>query len=504
MKKFILMAASVSTLCAGSLIKPLVDYDKQDAIQAETQVEQKLILPVTEQPVVTAPGVRKKTFNYELDLLAGRNFADDDAVVKDATTMGIRLNRYITDTVAIQLGYDRIFDADYKLKKKTRLLKSAKTARTGTNYPSCPTKETNGNIEDTDTNNGNGNTNDNGSTDNGIESDTYNNGGNGDNDAATDDTGNTENTIDNDGGNGNNGNAGQDGDNTGSNGENGNNPGNSGGTGDAGGNDSGTGGNGNTGEGGNGSNAENPLTVAGTQNLTKSTDIDRFYLNVQKEIRPKDTNLIPYFFAGVGYEHVNDKNLGLESQGFFNTGGGLKYSLNEKFRLVSEAKVIKKFKDHDLDVVAMLGVGLLFGERGEEAPEKGVEQLASADEPKPESQDLTTIIIDDEPQPKSEVSAPTVPAVTQPIERVRLDLNELHHAGDYYVQVAAVSSNHSTKRLIHKLEQQNLRVVVKTATVRGRKIKRILVGPYMQRSEAKADLPKVRKISKGAFIKKLP
>ncbi len=152
----------------------------------------------------------------------------------------------------------------------------------------------------------------------------------------------------------------------------------------------------------------------------------------------------------------------------------------------------------------MLGVGLLFGEKGEATPEKEAEQLASADEPKPESQDLTTIIIDDEPQPKSEVSAPPVPAVTQPIERVRLDLNELHHAGDYYVQVAAVSSNHSTKRLVHKLEQQNLRVVVKTATVRGRKIKRILVGPYMQRSEAKADLPKVRRVAKGAFIKKLP
>ncbi len=489
MKKFILTAASVSALCAGTIIKPLVDYDKQDAMQAETQVEQKLILPVTEQPVVTAPGVRKKTFNYELDLLAGRNFADDDAVVKDATTMGIRLNRYITDTVAIQLGYDRIFDADYRLKKRTRLLKSTKIARTGTKCPPCPpcpTEGTTGNTGGTDTNSGSSDT---GGTGNGDVSGTGNNGGNGN---GGQNSGN---------GAGDNGNAGQNGDNNGNGvGNNGDN----GGSGGAGGNGSGTGGNGNTGEGGNGGSAENPLTIAGTRNLTKSTDIDRFYLNVQKEIRPEDTNLIPYFFAGVGYEHVNDEDLGLESQGFFNTGGGLKYSLNEKFKLVSEAKVIKKFKDHDLDVVAMLGVGLLFGEKGEATPETETEQLASANEPRPESQDLTTIIIDDEPQPKSEVSAPTVPAVTQPIERVRLDLNELHHAGDYYVQVAAVSSNHSTKRLVHKLEQQNLRVVVKTATVRGRKIKRILVGPYMQRSEAKADLPKVRKVARGAFIKKLP
>ena len=120
MKKFILMAVSVSALCAGPIIAPLVDYDEQDTIQAEKNVEQKLILPPAEQPIVTTPGVRKKSFNYEADLLAGRNFADDDAVVKDATTVGIRLNRYITDTIAIQLGYDRIFDADYKRIQKNK------------------------------------------------------------------------------------------------------------------------------------------------------------------------------------------------------------------------------------------------------------------------------------------------------------------------------------------------------------------------------------------------
>jgi len=32
MKKFILMAASVSALCAGPIIAPLVDYDKEDMI----------------------------------------------------------------------------------------------------------------------------------------------------------------------------------------------------------------------------------------------------------------------------------------------------------------------------------------------------------------------------------------------------------------------------------------------------------------------------------------
>ena len=388
MKTFILIAASVSALCAGSVVEPLIDYDKQDVVEAKTQVRQKLILPVMKQPVLIAPGVRKKSFyyNYELDLLAGKNFADANGPIYNDTTVGIRLNRYITNTIAVQLGYDRIFDAAYK-----------------------------------------------------------------------------------------------------------------------------------------------------TPDLYDSTAIDRIYLNMQKDIRPQNSNFIPYLFAGAGYEYVTDPDNDLESQGFLNAGGGLKYSFSEKVRLVSEAKVIKKFNNNTLDIVTMLGAGLLFGEASEEAPETEARQLAPADEPKPESQDLTTIILNDKPkstiqkpvtiavnnkpkpanhpkmptiilddEAKNNISTPSQPTVTQPIERVRLDLNELHHSGNYYIQVAALSSIHTADSLIYQLKRRNLRVVVKSATVRGKEIKRILTGPYMQRSEARADLPRVRRVSPDAFIKKLP
>ena len=491
MKTFILIAASVSVLCAGPVIQPLINYDQEDTIQAKTEVKQKLILPEIKQPAIIAPGVRKKTFNYELDLLAGENFADDQAVIKDATAIGIRLNRYITDTVAIQLGYDRIFDADYKLKKRTRSYKSTKTVRTGAQCSPCPPCQTEENIDDTETPDISHKSDD---TDNGSQYETVDNGGQIDNGTITNDYDMNDGYENNDELEGLINEPSED--DTGNSNINNNTPNNNNGAG-------GISGNGHIDQGGKDGNTENPLTVANTKNLTQSTDIDRFYLNLQKEIRPEKTNLIPYFFAGVGYEYVNDESLGLESQGFFNTGGGLKYSLSEKFRFVSEAKVIKKFKDRDLDVVATLGVGVLFGENEETAPETEPEPLASTNEPRPENQDLTTIIIDDDPQPKSEVSPPVAPLVIQPIERVRLDLNELRHSGDYYVQVAAVSSKHRTDKLIDKLEQHHLRVVVKTATVRGKEIKRILVGPYMQRSEAKADLPEVRKVSKGAFIKKI-
>ncbi|RUM67620.1 MAG: hypothetical protein DSZ05_02255 [Sulfurospirillum sp.] len=246
--------------------------------------------------------------------------------------------------------------------------------------------------------------------------------------------------------------------------------------------------------------SQNPLDTSGTQNLTRSTDIDRFYLNVQKEIRPENTNLIPYFFAGIGYEHVNDKSLGLDSQGFFNTGGGLKYSMNEKFRLVSEAKVIKKFKDHDMDVVAMLGVGMLFGEQEPTEPKTETAQLNPEIEPKPEDEDMASIIIDDD---TPGVVAPAPVPVVQPIERATTDLNELQHTGDYYIQVAAISGKRSAESFVEKLENRDLRVVVKTAIVHGREVKRILVGPYMSRTEAQGDLRSVRRVARHAFIKKL-
>ncbi len=496
MKKFILIAASVSALCAGPVITPLVDYDKQDAIAAEKEVEQKLIIPLQEQPLVTTPGIRQKTFNYAFNLLAGRNYADSSSLVKDATTLGIRLNRYITDDFAIQIGYDRIFDADYKFKKNLRTLR--KTTRTGEECPPCPpcettdttTDQTNNDTTDSEENNvGDDTTNtDNTGTDD-IDTGESNNGSDIDigNDTGDDNSGN------NDTGSDNNNNNNDDGSNNGNNDNNSNdnNIGNDNGSGDAGSADNG------------GNISENPISQLGTKNGAKSTDIDRFYINALKEVHPEDTNFIPYFFAGVGYEHVNDKNLGIESQGFFNTGGGLKYSLNEKLRLISEAKIIKKFKDNDLDVVAMLGIGILFGEKTEMAIARE-EKTTPEIEPKPENQDLTTIIVDEEETNQSPARVKTELPSVKPIERVKLDINELQHSGDYYIQIAAVSTEKSLDNYVNKLEKHNLHVVVKTVTLNHKNIYRILVGPYMDRKEAATDLSKARTIEKGAFIKKIP
>ncbi len=508
MKRYLLLASSVSVLCAGPLVKPLVDYDKVDKIEAEQQVEQKLVLPMAEPPVVTMPGVRKKSFRYELDLLAGRNFTDSGSVLKDATTMGIRLNRYISDDVAIQIGYDRIFDADYKFGKKLRALRNNAATKTlicsddeGVQHccTCVPCPDQGDNDEGTDQGSDNG---DNGSDEGYDNGDTNNGSDNGGTDTGTGDIGG--------GSNGNEGTGGGDGGsgNTGGGSTPGNGSGN-GGNGDAGGgstpgNGGENGGNDN-GEGA-GSNGDNPLSTQGLRNATRSTDVDRFYLNALKEIHSEKSRLIPFFFAGVGYEHVNDKNLGIDSQGFVNAGGGLKYSLGEKFRLVSEAKAIKKFKDDDVDIVAMVGLGMMLGEK-EQAPQSDLPEIDQA-EPKPQQQDLSLVILDDTPTAAPEAKpaidrTPVVKALLAEESAPKPAMRVATSDNAYYIQVAVVTTEKGMNEYTSKLANSGLNYEVKPLNLHGKEGHRVLAGPYLSREEAAHDLSSVKKIERGAFIKKM-
>ncbi len=445
MKKYILALIPTTLLIAGPVVAPLIDYDQEDIIVAKKEVKQKIILPPVAPPIVKAPGVRvtqRQYSTYEFDALVGRNFADDDSVIKDATSAGIRLNRYITEDFAIQLGYDRIFDADYKfISNKTHSLRSIPACR----MPSC------------------------------------------------DD--NSENT--------NGGNSGGDNSNGDQNGGNGS------GGGDENQNDSGTGGS-----------SDNPLSNLGTKKVAKDTDIDRFYLNGLKEIHLKDNSFIPYMFAGIGYEHVNDKSLDIESQGFFNAGGGLKYSLDKNLRVVSEAKVIKKFKDNNLDIVAMLGLGVLFGqkvvtiENDQTTDEKILPQAQVRNDKAPELTDKTTSY--SSPIPTA-VITPDETEIELMIENAQeenqnlLDDEKMEFKSSfkedknenvYFIQVAVVSKEKSLNNYLAKIRSNNLSYEIKPVSITNPFTRRVLVGPYLSKLDAQLDMPIVKEeIEKKAFIK---
>jgi len=424
MKHYILLSTIVSILCAGPMVEPLVDYDAQDVKQAKILVPQKVELSDTKVPIVTAPGVRVGQPKYELDALVGRNFADNDSLLKDATTIGLRINKYMTENFAIQFGYDRIFNADYKFVNNT-------ISKLDRSVPSECT--TTGCLDSGDNDSG----------DSGTSTDTTN-GGHHD---STTDASNTDSTDNN----------------TGS--------------------DNSIGDNDKT--GGSDSTTSDPLMkLSSNNNGVRDTDVDRFYINGLKEMHIENSKAIPYVFAGLGYEYVNDKNLGIESQGFFNAGGGLKYSLNEKFRLISEAKAIKKFRDSDLDIVALVGVGMLFGKRydNEIVPEIVVEAVEIEDA-LPKTPPL--VIVEEKLQP-----------MVLPIENSVSDTQ-------YFIQVAVIAKESSLQDYIVQLEQEDIAYEIRKTAIKNKPAHLILAGPYVSHADAKQYLPSLQKIEKDVYIRKI-
>ncbi len=485
-KSLIVMALYSSYMCAGPIIAPMIDYDAQDQKEAQEVIKPVLELPQAKKPILTPPGVREGNYfaNYELDGLIGRNFADSNSLVKDATTIGIHLNRYITEDIAIQFGYDRILNAHYRFAKLNRSLKSQRTMVCGCDSDSNTQTQNNSDQSNSDTTNQNTNTqNDNSqsNTSDQTNNDAAGNSGNGNSGNGNSGNGNSGN------GNSGNGNSG--------NGNSGNNGGNTG-TGNSGGNgDNGT----NT-----DINTQTLQSVLGSiykTNSTQKTDIDRFYINGVKEFHQLNKHFIPYAFAGLGYENVNDKNLGIKSQGFFNAGGGLKYALSDRFRIVSEAKAIKKFRDNDLDIVATVGLGILFGKHTIQndiepnTPKLTIEpKVKTTNEPikeektKEQTKVINPVIIDEEEQE------------VKPVKIAQE--SSINSDKAYYIQLAFVTQESSLDNYIQKLDQIDLDFTIKEEQVHKLTGNAILVGPFASYEDAKEHISSVKKIEKGAFIRK--
>ncbi len=437
MKKYLLAFIPISFLVAGPVIAPLVDYDTKDLIIAEKEVKKKVILPPVAPVVVKTPGVRvveKRYPGYELDGLIGRNFSDDDSVIKDATTAGIRLNKYITEDFAIQIGYDRVFDANYKRALANKRHASRSIPVCG--IPPCG--------DETDNAGGDTDNNDNSSQDN-------NGGGENQNDSGS-------NTNDNP--------------------------------------------------------TDNSVSSLGVKKRTKSTDIDRFYLNALKEIPISNSDFIPYAFAGIGYEHVTDKSQGIESQGFFNAGGGLKYALDNKLRVVSEAKVIKKFKDKNLDIVAMVGLGVLFGqktvaiEKSQKVSENilPVVEVAKTPTTPQESNQSRQIdtIVENAPEEKQIVLSEKKFDDFDNIVATNLKTDKIDNKNKsvYFIQVAVVTKEKSLDNYLAKIRDNDLSYEIKPVSITNPFARRVLIGPYSSKLDAKLDMPIVKdEIEKKAFIK---
>jgi cell division septation protein DedD len=74
---------------------------------------------------------------------------------------------------------------------------------------------------------------------------------------------------------------------------------------------------------------------------------------------------------------------------------------------------------------------------------------------------------------------------------------------NYYIQVAAVTRGEPSKRFLKLIRKSGFKYKIMTFKIKGKNIKRVLVGPFTEK-EARKELSKVKaKITASAFIKKL-
>ena len=262
------------------------------------------------------------------------------------------------------------------------------------------------------------------------------------------------------------------------------------------------------------------------------TQLDRFYLNGLYEFCGEN-RLTPYIFTGLGYENVRHEAYDLESGGFFDAGAGLKYQLNEDLNLITEAKALKRFDNSDLDIVAGLGLGMMFGaaasqvtpiseiEIVQQTPDvtpsiiPAVAPLATYDEvfpaaPSSAYDSLDVVPIEEKRgfNTRAVLSEPSHAYDSYDVvpieEKGRYTSTTLTNEGNYYIQVAALfNSNGEDSSYFRRLDAAGLNHQIKETTVRGRDVKLLLVGPYSSDSEARADLRRAKSIEKGAFVKKI-
>ncbi|NPA81835.1 MAG: porin family protein [Epsilonproteobacteria bacterium] len=241
----------------------------------------------------------------------------------------------------------------------------------------------------------------------------------------------------------------------------------------------------------------------------ENTDIYRYYVNAI--VNANDTfqtyfAFDPYLFGGIGYEDVDKNCLGEKSQGFTNVGVGIRFPINEELSIVSEAKAIQKWKNKDVDVVGNIGVGYRFGEC---APTPAAAPLPPPKvEPKPEPKTEKIVIYNQFPAVTPVVQPTVKPAVTNEC----VYANTIPKSKDIcdnrnYIQVAAKlkclpNEEYDNKKFLNKIKRYGYHYIIYNTTNRaGKKVSKVLIGPYRCLSDAKRHLCDIkRKIAKDAFV----
>ncbi len=105
-----------------------------------------------------------------------------------------------------------------------------------------------------------------------------------------------------------------------------------------------------------------------------------------------------------------------------------------------------------------------------------------------------------EPKPKRVINPPKEMIVDTKVTPVE-PATKLSSLSGYFIQVGATTASFPDRRFLQKIKDAGYDYIVHSTIVHGRKIKKVLIGPFASRSEAKRKLPGVHAtINPSAFI----
>ncbi len=240
----------------------------------------------------------------------------------------------------------------------------------------------------------------------------------------------------------------------------------------------------------------------------ENTDIYRYYVNAivnANDVFRTYFAFDPYIFGGIGYEDIDKNCLGEKSQGFTNVGLGIRFPISEDLSIISEAKAIQKWKNKDVDVVGNIGLGYTFGNYVKE-PETTVLPPPKI-EPKPKPKEEKIVIYNQFPNVVPVQSIKPVISTNECVYANTIPKSKDICDNRNYIQVAAKlkclpNEEYDNKKFLNKIKKYGYRYTIYNTTNRaGKKVSKVLIGPYKCLSDAKRHLCDIkRKIAKDAFV----
>jgi hypothetical protein len=273
------------------------------------------------------------------------------------------------------------------------------------------------------------------------------------------------------------------------------------------------------------------------------TDIERGYVNLIHQPSIGD-HIHPYTIVGGGYEkihRINRPRNGDDSQPFLNIGAGIKYDINDRVNIVTEAKWLRKLENNDNDVIATLGLGVKLGEISTEHKDipsvtetsdvqnaislaefrkiqetkkvkKSVKQTvpvvaaATAVVKSTATASVDPIFVQEDTIPENAIilgeyeSVESTDVISDSTLVSQTPDESVASDSGYYVQLAAVFGGVSPAVLTNRLESKNYHYIIKDVQRFGKQASLVLVGPYASRTEAGIAKKYLKKLKSDAFI----